>query len=152
VAYFKKSRWGCFDGILQKLLAKALKMLRTMTKKAADHLALKPTATIEQAARPKMETNSLAILHSPWMMKPMNRKIRRTRPARRKLEGRKVSFRNGYIETTERTHYFLRSVSLIEGRPANNFFLVIIDSLNTMKRPPMTERLRRKKVRSKMRP
>lgn len=49
-------------------------------------------------------------------------------------------------------YYFLRSVSLIEGRPAKVFFLLIIESLNTMKSPPMTLRLRRKKVRSKIRP
>jgi len=46
----------------------------------------------------------------------------------------------------------LRSVSLILGRPANRLFLDTIESLKTMKRPPMTLRLRRKKFRSKIRP
>ena len=54
--------------------------------------------------------------------------------------------------TREVAHYFLRSFSLMVGIPANNFLRDIIESLNTMKRPPMTERLRRKNVISKIRP
>jgi hypothetical protein len=54
--------------------------------------------------------------------------------------------------TREIAHYFLRSFSLMVGIPANNFLRDIIESLNTMKRPPMTERLRRKNVISKIRP
>ena len=38
------------------------------------------------------------------------------------------------------------------GRPANRVLLETIESLKTMKRPPMTLRLRRKKFMSKMRP
>ena len=73
----------------------------------------------------------------------------KTRPARRKLksqnEGDHSEFKNG-------TDYFLRSVSLIEGRPAKFFFLEMSVSLNTMTRPPITLRFRRKKFKSKMRP
>jgi hypothetical protein len=57
-----------------------------MTKKPADHLALKPTATMTHAARPMMETRTRVMLHVPWKMTPRNKNMRRTRPARRKLE------------------------------------------------------------------
>lgn len=50
------------------------------------------------------------------------------------------------------THYFRRSVSLIEGNPANSFFLFWRESERTIKSPPTTLRLRRKKERSKRRP
>ena len=52
----------------------------------------------------------------------------------------------------EMSHYFLRSVSLRLGRPANSVLRVYMESLNTMRRPPQTERLRRKKLRSKISP
>jgi hypothetical protein len=67
------------------LLANTLKILSTTTRNAADHLALKPTATITQAARPMTETNTRTKLHSPWRTNPRNRKINNTRPVRRKL-------------------------------------------------------------------
>lgn len=51
-----------------------------------------------------------------------------------------------------RTHYFLRSFSLRVGRPAKIFLRVYIESVKTMSRPPITLRLRRKKLRSKMSP
>ena len=51
-----------------------------------------------------------------------------------------------------KTHYFLRSFSERLGRPAKSFLRVYIESLKTIRRPPMTLRLRRKKLRSKMRP
>jgi hypothetical protein len=52
----------------------------------------------------------------------------------------------------EMTDYFLRSVSVICGKPAKRFLRDTIESLKTMNRPPMTLRLRRKKFMSKMRP
>ena len=73
-------------GTVHQLLANTLNMLNTSTRKAADHLALKPTATIMHAARPTIDTNTRTILHSPWRIKPRKRKIKSTRPARRKLE------------------------------------------------------------------
>ena len=68
------------------MFAKTLKMLRTRTRKVADHLALKPTATMPQAPRPKIDTMTRMIDHSPWRMKPKKRKINRTRPASKKLK------------------------------------------------------------------
>lgn len=55
-------------------------------------------------------------------------------------------------EFEDDTDYFLRSVSLIEGRPAKFFLFEMSVSLNTMTRPPITLRFRRKKFKSKMRP
>jgi hypothetical protein len=57
-----------------------------MTRNVADHFALKPTATIVHAASPKRDMKTRPMLHSPCMMKPKKRKMRRTRPARRKLK------------------------------------------------------------------
>lgn len=61
----------------------------------------------------------------------------------------RASRRGGKAEVT---HYFLRSFSERLGRPAKSFLRVIIESLKTMKSPPMTLRLRRKKLRSKISP
>jgi hypothetical protein len=52
----------------------------------------------------------------------------------------------------DKAYYFLRSFSVRLGRPANTDLREIIESLKTMKRPPMTLRLRRKKFMSKIRP
>ena len=62
-----------------------------------------------------------------------------------------LHFRSGK-RANEATHYFLRSFSERVGRPAKSFLRVYIESLKTMRRPPITLRLRRKKFRSKMRP
>lgn len=70
------------------MLAKTLKMLRTTTRNMADHLALKPTATITHAPRPMIDTKTRAMVHVPWIMKPRKRKMRRTRPASKKLAAR----------------------------------------------------------------
>lgn len=148
-SYFKKSLCGWAEWTAHQLFAKTLKMLNTTTRKAADHLALKPTATMTQAARPMMETKTRMKFHSPWRMKPRKRKIKRTRPVRRKLE-QSVSYQ--VPGKGKAYYYFLRSFSVRVGRPAKTDLRVIIESLNTMKRPPMTLRLRRKKFRSKIRP
>ena len=50
------------------------------------------------------------------------------------------------------THYFRLSVSLNDGKPAKSFFLFARVSDKTMRRPPTTLKLRRKKERSKRRP
>jgi hypothetical protein len=60
-------------------------MLNSATKKLALHLALKPTATMIQAPNPTIETTTRANDQLPWKMKPMNRKMRRIRPASWKL-------------------------------------------------------------------
>ena len=70
--------------------------------------------------------------HSPLKTKPTNRKMRSTWPASWK--------------------YILRSFSSICGRPAKALVFRTHESESTMRRPPMTERLRRKKLRSKMSP
>ena len=81
----RKSRCGCAECTDQKLFTATLKILRTNTRKAADHFALNPTATIVHAARPNIETKKRPILHFPWIMKPRKRNMSNTRPARRKL-------------------------------------------------------------------
>lgn len=68
------------------MFANTLKVLRMRTRNAADHLALKPTATIPHAPKPTIDTNRRAMLHVPWIMKPKNKKISRTRPASKKLK------------------------------------------------------------------
>jgi cobalamin biosynthesis protein CobT len=50
------------------------------------------------------------------------------------------------------TYYFLRSVSLMLGSPANNFLFFWSESERTIRSPPMTERFRRKKDMSKIKP
>lgn len=117
---------------VQKLLIKRLKMLRITTNKTALSFALNPTTTMTQATNPSILTITLVILHSPENTNPINKKIRRTLPASWK--------------------YILRSFSSSWGRPANANRLRFHESERTMRRPPMTERLRRKKFRSKIRP
>lgn len=82
---------GCAEWTLHQLFTATLKTLRVMTRNAADHLALKPTATIMHAMKPNNDMNARPILHSPWRIKPRKRNIRRTRPARRKLKADKIS-------------------------------------------------------------
>lgn len=142
----RKSRWGCAECTLHQLLMRTLKIESMVTRNDADHFALKPIATMTQAMRPKTETITRETDQVPWKMKPMKRKMRRMRPASwklRELEGAlKIS-----------THYLRRSVSLIEGRPAKMaLFLCWSESERTMRRPPTTERLRRKNDFSKRRP
>ena len=71
------------------MFAKTLKILNTITRNAADHLALKPTATIAHAPIPTTETMTRTILHCPCRMKPRKRKMSKTRPASRKLDKKK---------------------------------------------------------------
>lgn len=87
--HLRKSREGCAELTLHQLLMKTLKMLSVMTRNAADHFALNPTATILHAANPMMDTKNRAMVHVPRIMNPMNRKISNTRPASRKLHSRK---------------------------------------------------------------
>jgi hypothetical protein len=84
--HLRKSLVGCAEWILHQLFTATLKTLRVITRNAADHLALKPTATIMQAMKPNNDKNARPMLHSPWKIKPRKRKMRRTRPARRKLK------------------------------------------------------------------
>ena len=77
---------GCAAVTLHQLFTATLKILSVMTRNAADHLALKPTATIMHAMKPNIDRNARPMLHLPWKMKPRKRKMRRTRPARRKLK------------------------------------------------------------------
>jgi hypothetical protein len=89
--HFRKSLVGCAEWTLHQLFTATLKTLRVMTRNAADHLALKPTATIMHAMKPNSDRNARPMLHSPWRIKPRNRNMRRTRPARRKLKADKIS-------------------------------------------------------------
>lgn len=107
-------------------------MLKITTSKTALHLALNPTTTITQATNPTKLTKILLTLHSPENTNPMNRKISKTLPASWK--------------------YILRSFSSICGSPAKAKRLRCHESERTMSRPPMTERLRRKKFKSKINP
>jgi hypothetical protein len=66
---------------VQKLFTRILKMLKSTTKMTALHFALKPTTTITQATKPKMQTNTLHNVHVPETTNPMKRKISNTRPA-----------------------------------------------------------------------
>jgi len=71
----------------------------------------------------------------------------------RKLEAVSARVRlSAMTKWGEVTHYLRLSLSLMVGNPANVAFLLVIESEKTMRRPPTTERLRRKKLRSKMRP
>lgn len=117
---------------VQKLLTKRLKMLRITTSMVALNFALKPTTTMTHATKPSAATSTRQKLQVPLKTNPTNKKIRRTLPASWK--------------------YILRSFSSISGSPANAFVLRTHESERTMRRPPMTDRLRRKKFRSKMRP
>ncbi len=82
---------GCAEWTLHQLFTATLKTLSVMTRNAADHLALKPTATIMHAMKPNNDRNARPMLHSPWRIKPRKRNMRRTRPARRKLRTGKIS-------------------------------------------------------------
>lgn len=117
---------------VQKLLTSRLKMLKMTTNITALHFALKPTTTITQATNPNKLTTTLAIPQSPAKTKPTNRKINRTLPAS--------------------WMYILRSFSSMDGSPAGANLLRTQESLRTMRRPPITLRLRRKKFKSNMRP
>jgi len=117
---------------VQKLLTSRLKTLNITTSMIALNLALKPTTTITQATNPKRATITLQMLHLPLKTKPTNKKIKRTRPASWK--------------------YILRSFSSIDGRPAKALDFRTQESDRTIKRPPITDKFRRKKLRSKMSP
>lgn len=117
---------------VQKLLTKRLKMLRITTSMVALNFALKPTTTMTQATKPSAATSTRQKLQVPLKTNPTNKKINRTLPASWK--------------------YILRSFSSISGSPANAFVLRTHESERTMRRPPITDRLRRKKLRSKMSP
>ena len=84
----RKSLAGCAEWTLHQLFTATLKTLRVMTRNDADHLALKPTATMMHAIKPTRERKARAMLHVPWRIKPRKRKMRRTRPASRKLKER----------------------------------------------------------------
>ena len=131
-SYLAKSLWGWCGCSVQKLFTKILKMLRMTTNMMALNLALKPTTTMTQATKPSKLTQILQKLQSPRKTKPTKRKMSRTRPASWK--------------------YILRSFSSNCGRPAGANFLRTQESDRTIKRPPMTDKLRRKKLRSKTRP
>jgi hypothetical protein len=82
---------GCAEWTLHQLFTATLKTLRVITRNAADHLALKPTATIMHAMKPNNDKIARPMLHSPWRINPRNRNMRRTRPARRKLKADKIT-------------------------------------------------------------
>ena len=117
---------------VQKLFTNKLKMLKMTTNMMALNLALKPTTTITQATKPKSATITLQMLHVPLKTNPMKRKIKRTRPASWK--------------------YIFRSFSSIDGRPAKALVLFTHESERTINRPPVTDKLRRKKFKSKISP
>lgn len=117
---------------VHQLLTKMLKTLKIITRMIPLIFALNPTTTITQATNPSVLTMTLQMVHSPAKTNPTNRKIKRTRPA-------------------SWTYIFL-SFSSICGNPAGANFWRTHESERTMSRPPTTERLRRKKLRSKMRP
>lgn len=117
---------------VQKLLTSTLNTLSRTTRRIALHLALKPTITIMQAPRPNKLTMIRHKLHWPEKTNPIKRKINSTRPAN--------------------WTYILRSFSSNWGKPAGTNFLRTHESDRTISRPPTTLRLRRKKLRSKMRP
>jgi hypothetical protein len=83
--HLRKSLAGCAEWTLHQLFTATLNTLRVRTRNDADHLALKPTATIIHAIKPNRDRNARPIFHFPWKIKPRKRKMRRTRPARRKL-------------------------------------------------------------------
>lgn len=129
------------------MLMNTLNTLKRVTRKLALHLALNPTATMIQAPNPTMETTTRAKDHFPWKMNPIKRKINRIRPANWKLFISAMSREDG-----EGTYYFLLSVSLRDGIPANNFFLFCKESERTMSNPPTTLKFRRKNDRSNKSP
>src|SRR5436190_19816631 len=117
---------------VQKLLTNTLNTLNTTTRMIALHFALNPTTTITQATNPKRMTRTLQIDHSPDRTNPINKKINSTLPAN--------------------WMYIFLSFSSICGRPAGAHLLRTHESERTMSSPPMTLRLRRKNVGSKIRP
>lgn len=117
---------------VQKLLTNTLNTLNKITKITALILALKPTTTMTQATNPIKLTSTRQKVHLPARMKPMKSKIKSTRPAS--------------------CTYILRSFSSSCGRPAGMYFLRTHESEMTSNKPPMTLRLRRKKLRSKRSP
>lgn len=132
--HLRKSLCGCAECTVHHALTVKLNMVKTTTRKSALCLALYPTATKRHATSPETLTSPCAMPLWPLKTKPRKRKTRRTRPKSWK--------------------YFLRSVSLTPmlGMPTRELFFWLSESESAMRRPPMTERLRRKKVRSKMRP
>lgn len=117
---------------VQKLLTNRLKMLRITTRSVALNLALNPTTTMTQAPAPRRDTRTRQMDHWPVKTNPIKRKMSRTRPASWK--------------------YILRSFSSSVGSPAKALVLRTHESERTMRRPPMTDRFRRKKLRSKIKP
>lgn len=117
---------------VQKLLTSRLKMLRMTTSIMAENFALKPTTTMTQATKPKKATMTLQRLQVPLRMNPAKRKMSKTLPASWK--------------------YILRSFSSIDGRPAKALVFRTQESDRTINKPPMTDKLRRKKLRSKISP
>src|SRR5690349_14125831 len=80
-SYFKKSLWDDEFSTDHQLLTTMLKTDKKRTKNIADHLALNPTATITQAPNPMAAPIKRVNDHDPWRIKPINKKIKRTRPA-----------------------------------------------------------------------
>ena len=85
----RKSLAGCAEWTLHQLFTATLNTLRVRTRNVADHLALKPTATMMHAIKPTRESKARPMFHVPWKIKPRKRNIRRTRPASRKLRERR---------------------------------------------------------------
>lgn len=117
---------------VQKLFTIRLKILSITTNITALILALKPTTTITQATKPRILTSILPKFHSPAKTNPTKRKINNTLPASWK--------------------YIFRSLSSICGSPAGANFWRTHESESTIINPPITDRLRRKKLRSNIRP
>ena len=111
--YLRKSRDGCAELTLHQLLMNTLKILRVITRNAADHYAMKPTATMMQAASPMTDTKNRAIVHWPRIMNPMNRKMRRTRPASRKLRDPRQTHVWTFRDTL---HSLFLAVAFADGR------------------------------------
>ena len=116
---------------VQKLFTNKLKTLSNTTNITALNFALNPTTTMTQATKPNMLTKTLQKLQLPVNTKPMKRNTKRTLPP-------------------SCTYIFL-SFSSICGNPAKTRLRTQLSD-KTIRRPPMTERLRRKKFRSKIRP
>jgi hypothetical protein len=117
---------------VQKLLTRTLKTLRTTTSNMPLSLALNPTTTMIHATRPSRLTAALQKDQEPEKTNPTNKKISRTLPPSWK--------------------YIFRSFSSRVGSPAGAKRFRTQLSDRTIIRPPKTERLRRKKFRSKIRP
>ena len=116
---------------VQKLFTNRLNTLSNTTNINALNFALNPTTTMTQATKPNKLTKTLQKLQLPVNTKPMKRNTKRTLPP-------------------SCTYIFL-SFSSICGNPAKTLLRTQL-SERTRRRPPITERLRRKKLMSKMRP